>query len=207
MSTTEWDDNEIEGEYTRPPSRPELPAPTRAKGTVPDRRIRQQTPRTTSVAGGGNLSTREAAQIERGRKALELRATGMTYEQIAKALGYGPNSKGAVYALLQRYLLEEQREGIAEMRTVQLSRLHNLLSAVWSSALDPQDPKQLQAIAQALQITDRITRLYNLEHTQDPTTTDHIEISNTITVGGTAQELTAALTAMQNQRNAITTND
>ena len=174
---------------------------TRQKGTTPDLDVRMETPRTTSVAGGGNLSSHEAEMAEKARKAMEMRAAGATYAQIAKRLGYaGP---GPVYGLLKRYISRMSYEGVAEMRAVQLDRLHTMLMAVWPKVVDPSHPQTLQAMDRALSITDRITRLYGLEGGVDEAGEETgMTVSNTITVGGSTGEVMAALKAMADARRA-----
>lgn len=173
---------------------------TRVKGATPDLPVRMDTPRTTSVAGGGNLSSDEADKAEKARKAMEMRAAGATYAQIAKRLGYaGP---GPVYGLLKRYLDRVHVEGVAEMRLVQLDRLHTMLMSVWPKVVDPSHPQSLQALDRALSVTDRITRLYGLENMAGDETTEGVTVTNSVTVGGSTAEVMAALKAMAETRKA-----
>ena len=175
----------------------------RAKGTKPELEVRMDTPRTTSVAGGGNLSAHEAEMAEKARKAMEMRAAGATYTQIAKRLGYaGP---GPVYGLIKRHIQKMSYEGVTEMRAVQLDRLHTMLMAVWPKVVDPNHPQTLQAMDRALSITDRITRMYGLDSPPEEAgeETAGMTVSNTITVGGSTAEVLAALRAMADARKAV----
>jgi len=167
----------------------------KAKGATPPLDVRMETPRTTSKAGGGNLSSHEVEMAEKARKAMELRAAGATYAQIADRLGYsGP---GPVYGLIKRHIAKMTFEGAAEMRVVQLDRLHTMLMSVWPKVVDPSHPQSLQAVDRALSITDRITKMYGLDASlaeggADPSLT----VTNSITVGGSTAEVMAALKAM-----------
>ena len=172
----------------------------RSENSKAELSVRMDTPRTTSVAGGGNLSAHEAEMAEKSRKAMEMRAAGATYAQIAKRLGYaGP---GPVYQLVKRSLARIQVEGVAEMRLVQLDRLHTMLMAVWPKVVDPTHPQALQAVDRALAITDRITRIYGIEGSPETSTEAGVTISNSITVGGSMAEVMAAMQAMTDARNA-----
>lgn len=181
----------------------------RVKGTIPDLPVLLDTPRTTSVAGGGNLSSKEAERTLKAIKALEMRAAGATYAQIAKRLGYA--GAGPVYALVKRYLARSTVEGVAEMRLVQLDRLHVMLMTVWPKVVDPSHPQTFQALDRALSITDRITRMYGLDTASAGSLADaangHATITNTITVGGSSAEVVAALQAMADRRENMGTED
>ena len=58
--------------------------------------------------------TRNISNEDRAIKALNLRAQGATYEQIAERLGY--SGKGAVHNVVSKLLSERKAEGVEELR-------------------------------------------------------------------------------------------
>ncbi len=96
--------------------------------------------------------------IDRDHKALDLRRAGMTYDIIAKTLGWADPSVAhkAVQRALKRALHES---GSEELREVELSRLDRLQAALWPKALEG----NLGAADRILRIAERRARLLGLD--------------------------------------------
>jgi hypothetical protein len=87
-------------------------------------------------AGGGRY-IRNPANIKRDIDAANLRSQGWPFERIAGELGYA--SRGKAYEGVQRALAEIPREGVEELRQMELERLDRLYLA----ALDVLERKHL----------------------------------------------------------------
>jgi hypothetical protein len=99
-------------------------------------------------------SVRRAGIIARQTKALELRVSGHTFDEIAEAVGY--SNRGVAYQAVCRALIETQRPAADELRTLLSARYDALLRAVWPVALDG-DPK---AVTAARQVVDSMVKLH-----------------------------------------------
>lgn len=93
----------------------------------------------------------------RYQRALELRQAGLTYSQIADALGYKSTMSAwcAVESALNRRLVERGRNA----RSMDAARLDDLLKAVWAQALEGNE----KAIDRALRILQRRAQLLGLD--------------------------------------------
>jgi hypothetical protein len=77
-------------------------------------------------AGGGRY-IRNPANVKRDIEAANLRGQGHSFERIASELGYA--SRGKAYEGVQRALAEIPREGVEELRQMELERLDRLYLA------------------------------------------------------------------------------
>jgi hypothetical protein len=80
---------------------------------------------------------RKADAIEKRLKALEVRRTGASYDEVARQSGY--NSRGAAYVAVQAALEQSRQEMFksAELyRAESLERLNALLKACWDRAME-----------------------------------------------------------------------
>ncbi|MGO4341552.1 helix-turn-helix domain-containing protein [Pedococcus sp. 2YAF34] len=84
-----------------------------------------------------------ALAAARRTRAIELRAQGLTYEQIAEELGYA--NRGTVCRIVGDALATQQAEAIEDLRFVQRQRLDALQVALWDTAMAG-DVKAAQAI-------------------------------------------------------------
>lgn len=102
-------------------------------------------------------SVRRLSAVERQLQALDLRKTGASYPQIARALGYKSPSGAfqAVNAALERVV----REPAEEVRALELERLDRLQFAAWPAASQG-DVKAIDAI---LRIMKRRAELLGLD--------------------------------------------
>ena len=85
----------------------------------------------------GRHRNRALASYRRAR-AIELRARGLTYQQVADELGYA--NKGSVYSIVQKGLADREADGVDELRFVEQQRLDALQSAVWERAMEGHVP-------------------------------------------------------------------
>jgi hypothetical protein len=73
-------------------------------------------------------------QIDKERKAIELRRAGATYDDIARAVGYkDPSGARAAYQRALKRTLQDA--GSEEVREIELDRLDRLQRAAWTNAL------------------------------------------------------------------------
>ncbi len=87
----------------------------------------------------------EVARTRRGRhhdkalasyrrcRALELRAQGLSYEQIAQEVGYA--NRGTAYTVINHALQAREAESVAELRAMEVARLDALQLALWGEAM------------------------------------------------------------------------
>jgi len=109
--------------------------------------------------GGGQLRTNQPrlAVVERQRQALELRRAGVGFDQIAQQLGY--EDRSGAYRAVVAGLKKTLQEPADELRELELSRLDQLLLAVWTAAANlPKKPNEPARMPQHLAI-DRVLRI------------------------------------------------
>lgn len=97
------------------------------------------------------------AILEKELQIIELRRAGVTWEQIAREVGF-KNASGA-YKMYQRAAERMVRPDLEEYRDMQLDRLERMHKAVWLRAKDG----DLRAIEMALRIGDREAKLLGLD--------------------------------------------
>jgi len=113
-----------------------------------------------SVNNMGDQSNQQPPKLkaaERQRRALELRALGLSYDRIASELGY--RGRSGAWRSVQSALAKVRAEGVTELRTLESERLDQLLSACWKKAVSG-DPKSINA---ALRVCERRARLMGLD--------------------------------------------
>ena len=76
-----------------------------------------------------NLALAAARRV----KAVELKAAGYTYAQVANELGY--TSRGTAYNIVTNALREQTAEAVADLRELENSRLDALQLALWDAAM------------------------------------------------------------------------
>jgi hypothetical protein len=79
-----------------------------------------------------------ALAAARRAKAVELRTTGLTYDQIAIELGYA--NRGTVYRVVSEALKAQTLEAVEELRSLEVERLNSLQVAMWQKAMDGDVP-------------------------------------------------------------------
>ena len=109
----------------------------------------------------------EEKRIVRRTQAMEMKAEGATYEQIAEALGY--SGKGHAYKDMQKRLQEVRAEealATEEYRTLHSTRLERLLQAWWPQATGQDvnrpglNPKAAEIV---LRVLERQSKLHGLD--------------------------------------------
>lgn len=94
---------------------------------------------------------------ERTLQALQLRASGATYDQIALALGYA--NRSCAFQAVQRGLRMTLREPADQVRDLELQRLDRLQAALWARAIKG----GYRAIETILKLMDRRAKLMGLD--------------------------------------------
>ena len=97
------------------------------------------------------------AMTEKERDALELRKSGLTFEQIARELSY--SNGGGAYKAVTRALAATLQEPAAELRRLEVERLDSLLQGLWEKAT----AGDVQAVDRCLSIMERRSRLLGLD--------------------------------------------
>ena len=133
--------------------------------------------------GESDSSPRRIAAAERQRLALELRKAGVTFEEIANQLGY---SKAGAYKAVTSALQKTLQEPADEVRTLAVTRLDKLLTAMWPQARQGNQG----AVDRVLRIEERRAKLLGLDA---PTRTDVTSKGEQITF----REVVAVLPAEQ----------
>jgi DNA-binding Lrp family transcriptional regulator len=107
-------------------------------------------------------SQAKAERHSKTMQALQLRASGATYKQIAAALGV---SEPTAWRLVQRESESIIRESAAQVLELELTRLDRLQMAVWPEAING----DAQAIDRVLKIMDMRAKLLGLyDHESQP---------------------------------------
>src|SRR5450631_3759825 len=86
----------------------------------------------------------KALAAARRARAVELRTTGLTYDQIAMELGYA--NRGTVYHVVSEALKAQTAEAVGLLRSLEVERLDNLQLAVWQKAMDGDVPSANAAV-------------------------------------------------------------
>lgn len=98
----------------------------------------------------------DAEQLEREKKALELRRAGIDYDAIATEVGYA--SRSGAYQAVQRALARVVTPGVDELRTAEVDRLDRLQAAMWWLALKG----DTRAVDRVLRISAERSKLLGL---------------------------------------------
>ena len=152
---------------------------------------------TIGVVMGGykDRNIKGRATTMKAVKAMELRAAGSGWQEVAVEVGY---SNGAsAYNLVKRELERLPVEAAREMRVAQHARLLTLLGAVWEKATDPDHPQQLKAVDSVRAIVRDISDLFRLGDIPV-----EVEPTVVIPIGLTEDEYYDALRRVRDQRNA-----
>lgn len=100
------------------------------------------------------------ALVERRVKALELRKSGLTFEQIGDACNTSRSTAHEDVVIAMRETIQEPAD---EVRRIELERLDVMLAALWPKATTTGDRQQARAVEQCLSIMDRRARLLGLD--------------------------------------------
>ena len=100
------------------------------------------------------------AAIRRVR-AVELLASGCTYQQVADELGY--TSRGTAYSVVAKALREQTAEAVADLRDLENARLDALQVALWDAAMTG----DVRAVTVIVKIVQARVHLNGLEPVMD----------------------------------------
>jgi len=95
------------------------------------------------------------ARMKRGR-AVELVAGGMSYDEVARAVGY--SHRGSAHRAVYKALAERELEAVEGLRALELARLEALQAAIWDDAMRG----DIRAGRAVLRIIDQRVRLLGL---------------------------------------------
>jgi hypothetical protein len=100
------------------------------------------------------------ARRERDAEAVALRRNGMSWDAIARTLGY--SDAGHAHKAFINFMANYPKEAVEESRQLELDRLDAVNQAIWSRCLDSSDDNQNWAIDRFLKISDQRARLLGL---------------------------------------------
>lgn len=103
------------------------------------------------------MANRVVEARDRQARALELRLTGMSYEDIATALGYA--DRATAYRACTAVLDRREAESADQMRTIEGAKLDKLEAKLWTLA----NAGDLAAIDRILKVMHRRANLYGLD--------------------------------------------
>jgi len=112
------------------------------------------------MPGESKTSKRRLKARERWLAALELRKRGLTFDAIAKELGYAGES--AAYKAVMSALGEANREPVEEFRELEAQRLDQMQEKI-SDKVGPDKDDGLLVIDRVLRIMDRRAKLLGLD--------------------------------------------
>jgi hypothetical protein len=113
------------------------------------------------VVKPGTPINRDVNAAQRASLALSLRASKMTYEEIAKDCGYA--SAGAARKAILRELDRCVVKNADELRAQESDMLDRLHKECWKIAMDENHRNQLYAVDRILSISERRAKLFGLD--------------------------------------------
>jgi hypothetical protein len=96
-------------------------------------------------------------RVDRQRRALTLRQSGASLDEIARTLGY--RHRSSAYRLIERALAETLAEGVAALRGLELERLDRMQLGLWPKA----SSGDVKAVGAVLKIMQRRAKLLGLD--------------------------------------------
>lgn len=114
----------------------------------------------SATPGRQKSSPEVIARRERDQRAVDMRRAGVSWDAIARALGYSDSSHA--HKSFMVYMREYPRESIEDARQVELDRLDQLQAAIWQQCLASGSTNQHWAIDRMLKISDQRARLLGL---------------------------------------------
>lgn len=118
-------------------------------------------PRAGKRRGQRSVSHPEViARAARDAECVRLRRSGMTFDAIARTLGYADS--GRAHHAFTGFMKNYPREDVEDLRQLELDRLDAMQHAIWPRVLDSEDSNQHWAMDRALKIQDQRSRLMGL---------------------------------------------
>lgn len=102
-------------------------------------------------------AAQRVATAAKRAKCVELAAKGMSYDEIAQAVGY--SNRGAAHKAITAALNAHQAEGVQMLRQLECDRLDSLQRALWADVL----AGDVKAVDSVLQIVQARMRLLGLD--------------------------------------------
>lgn len=125
-------------------------AASNSRASKPRRRPRGESPTKPAVI----------ARRERDAEAVALRRNGMSWDAIARTLGYADS--GHAHRAFTNFMANYPKEAVDESRQLELDRLDAVQQSIWTRCLDSDDKDQHWAIDRFLKISDQRARLMGL---------------------------------------------
>jgi transcriptional regulator len=127
--------------------------------------------------------------LDRQLKALELRKAGVSYDEIANALGF--KWRSSAFAAVKRALKEVKREPCQELIVLEAERLDKMQTALWAKA----QHGDYGAIDRILKIMQRRAELLGLDAPEkvaltDPTGTEEFGASDRLLLSKLLSDVT-----------------
>lgn len=107
--------------------------------------------------GKGGESQDKALVTARQAKAVALRLSGLSYEQVATEVGY--YDRGAARLAVMTALKNVQAQNVEELRELEGARLDRLQAAVWRQAMQG----DVQSVRAVIRISERRSKLLGLD--------------------------------------------
>lgn len=141
------------------------------------------------------MATTDAEQLDRRRRAVEMRLAGKWYEDIGAELGV---SKQRAWTIVQDALRDTLREPADRLREVQLARIEALIAARWDTATNAEGNvaalDQDRAVLSLVRLLDRHARYTGIDAP--------VEVAITEPIAERAARLAGELAAFQAGRQA-----
>ena len=136
---------------------PRRPLPAADLGLRRRSRRREAEQRIAQIARTRRGRHRDRALASwRRTRAIELRATGLSYDQVAAEVGY--TNRGTAYNVVTQALAAREAQSVDHMRDLKLARLEAAHAALWPRAMQGHVP----SVAALLRILDLQCRLQGL---------------------------------------------
>lgn len=103
---------------------------------------------------------RSIQAAERARQAVKLRASGLSYSEIAKTLGF--NDRSAAFKAVQRELDRYVEESVHELRMLQQLAYDDLFRRLWSELHNKKGKLNLRIVDRLLKVLEQEARLHGL---------------------------------------------
>lgn len=113
-----------------------------------------------AVAGNREATVEDLGTVDRQQQALELYLSGMTYDQVAKTVGY--HNKGSAQRAVANLLKRVDHSLATEYRDRQNARLERSMLAIWPKVLKG----DLQAVDRVIRLSERQSKLLGLDAPQ-----------------------------------------
>lgn len=112
----------------------------------------------TAGAAPGAPLPRDGSALAREARTVDLRAAGLSFDQIAEQVGY--SDRGGAHKAFMRAMTRMLAPGVNQIRDLEEYRLDTLTRSVWPQALKG----DLQAVGEARRLSESRRRLWGVDH-------------------------------------------